>query len=158
QLRHQRADHCAHADRCIPLPPRGSGGLTMICIRRSPMKRRTLLRGLGGLAIGLPLLDAMRGSPARAEPPEHPKRFIVAYTPNGTIPKNFWPTNVNSETDFQFSPILAPLAAHKDDLLIIGGVDMVSALAPNENGSSPGDAHQKGTGQCLTATELLPGN
>jgi hypothetical protein len=134
----------------------------MTLIRRPtihpPMKRRTLLRGLGGLAIGLPLLDIMRGSPARAGGPEYPKRFIVMYTPNGTIAKNFWPTNVNSETDFQLSPILAPLAAHKHDLLIVGGVDMLSAMAPNEGGSSPGDAHQKGTGQCLTATALLPGN
>jgi hypothetical protein len=127
-------------------------------ILHPPMKRRTLLRGLGGLAIGLPLLDIMRGSAARAGGLERPKRFIVMYTPNGTIAKNFWPTNVNSETDFQLSPILAPLAAHKDDLLIVGGVDMLSAMASNENGSSPGDAHQKGTGHCLTATALLPGN
>jgi hypothetical protein len=128
-------------------------------IIRPPMKRRTLLRGLGGLAIGLPLLEAMRGSSARAGGLELPKRFIVMYTPNGTIAKNFWPTNVNSESDFQLSPILTPLANHKDDLLIIGGVDMLSAMAPNDGGNfSPGDAHQKGTGQCLTATELLPGN
>ena len=66
----------------------------MTLIRRPLMKRRTLLRGLGGLAIGLPLLDAMRGSPAHAGGPEFPKRFIVMYTPNGTIAKNFWPTNV----------------------------------------------------------------
>lgn len=130
----------------------------MILIRRPLLKRRTLLRGLGGLAIGLPLLDVMRGLPARAGGVEPPKRFIVMYTPNGTIPKNFWPTGVNSETDFTLSPILAPLANHKDDLLIIGGVDMVSALAANNEGASPGDAHQKGTGQCLTATALLPGN
>jgi hypothetical protein len=125
----------------------------MTLIRRPAMNRRTLLRGLGGLAIGLPLLDTMRGASAHAAGPECPKRFIVMYTPNGTIAKNFWPTSVNSETDFQLSPILAPLAAHKDDLLIVGGIDMLSAM-----GDGPGDAHQKGTGQCLTATELLPGN
>jgi hypothetical protein len=130
----------------------------MTLIRRPPMNRRTLLRGMGGLALGLPFLDAMRGSTARAAGPEFPKRFVVMYTPNGTIAKNFWPTNVNSQDDFELSPILAPLAGHEDDLLIVGGVDMVSAMAPNEGGSNPGDAHQKGTGQCLTATELLPGN
>ncbi|PRQ08630.1 DUF1552 domain-containing protein [Enhygromyxa salina] len=130
----------------------------MTLIRRIPLTRRTVLRGLGGLALGLPLLDAMRGSPAHAGGSEHPKRFIVMYTPNGTIAKNFWPTSVLSETEFQLSPILTPLAKHKDDLLIIGGVDMLSAMAPNLDGKSPGDAHQKGTGGCLTATELLPGN
>src|SRR5690606_17300582 len=56
------------------------------------------------------------------------------------------------ENDFTLSPILTPLAAHKQDLLILGGIDMLSSL------SGPGDAHQKGTGQCLTATELLEGD
>ena len=130
----------------------------MTLIRRPQMNRRTLLRGLGGAAIGLPLLDIMRGSSARADVPTYPKRFVVMYTPNGTIAKNFWPTDVMSEADFTLSPILTPLAAHKDDLLIVGGVDMLSAMASNEGGKSPGDAHQKGTGHCLTGTELLPGN
>jgi hypothetical protein len=122
-------------------------------IRMRPLprlSRRTVLRGLGGLAIGLPLLEAMRGRPAHADLGEMPKRLIIMYTPNGTISGNFWPSG--TETDFQLSPILQPLAAHKDDLLIIGGVDMLSSL------SGPGDAHQKGTGQCLTATELLDGD
>lgn len=117
---------------------------------RPPLSRRAVLRGLGGLAIGLPLLDAMHGSSAHADPLLMPKRLIIMYTPNGTIAGNFWPTG--TETDFSLSPILQPLAAHQQDLLIVGGVDMLSSL------SGPGDAHQKGTGQCLTATELLDGD
>lgn len=126
----------------------------MPIIPRPSMNRRTVLRGLGGLALGLPLLEAMRGSKASAQGTECPKRLVIMYTPNGTIPQNFWPTDVNSETDFTLSPILEPLAAHKDDLLVLGGIDLLSAYAP----STPGDAHQKGTGQCLTATPLLEGN
>ena len=126
----------------------------MPMIPRPRMNRRTVLRGLGGFAFGLPFLEAMRGSKARASGVDCPKRLIIMYTPNGTIPQNFWPTNVNSETDFTLSPILEPFAAHKDDLLIVGGVDLLSAYAPG----TPGDAHQKGTGQCLTATPLLEGN
>ncbi len=114
-----------------------------------PLSRRAVLRGLGGVAIALPLLEAMRVKPARALEGT-PKRLIIMYTPNGTIAKNFWPTG--GETDFTLSPILTPLAAHQQDLLILGGIDMLSSL------SGPGDAHQKGTGQCLTGTELLEGD
>jgi len=126
-------------------------------IRRPALSRRHLLRGLGGAAIGLPLLDAMR-SPgrARAAGTDCPKRLIIMYTPNGTIADSFWPSAVNSESDFELSPILAPLEAYKQDLLILGGLDYLSATAPVE--TSPGDAHQRGTGHCLTATALLPGN
>ncbi|MFO7561415.1 MAG: DUF1552 domain-containing protein [Enhygromyxa sp.] len=115
-----------------------------------PLSRRTLLRGIGGAAIALPLLEAMRGRPARALEPGLPKRLIVMYTPNGTIAHNFWPTG--TENNFTLSPILAPLAPYKKDLLILRGIDMLSSL------DGPGDAHQKGTGQCLTATKLLEGD
>lgn len=115
----------------------------------SPLNRRALLRGALGTALSLPLLDAMSGS-AWAGAPASPKRFVVFYTPNGTVPANFWPTAEGR--DFPLSPILEPLAKHRDDLLVLGNVDMLSAL------SGPGDAHQKGTGQCLTATELQHGD
>jgi hypothetical protein len=117
------------------------------------LSRRALLRGLGGTVVALPFLDAM--SPwlkkARAGGLNgFPKRFIVWYTPNGTVPSNFWPTG--GETDFQLSPILQPLAAHRSDLLIVKDLHMLSSL------NGPGDAHQKGTGHCLTATELQEGD
>lgn len=118
-------------------------------ILRKPMSRRTLLRGIGGAAVALPFLDAMRPRRAFAQGGGPPKRFIVWYTPNGTVPANFWPTG--SERSWELSPILQPLARHKDDLNIVGGVDLISSL------SGPGDAHQKGTGQCLTAWPLQEG-
>lgn len=118
--------------------------------RSRRFSRRTFLRGAGGAALGLPLLSAMTPRRAGAAAGQGPKRLIIVYTPNGTIPANFWPTG--SETNFQLSPILAPLAAHQQDLIVLSGVDMLSSL------SGPGDAHQKGTGQCLTATELQEGD
>jgi hypothetical protein len=107
-----------------------------------------MLRGVGGVALGLPLLDAMRSDWAKAGT-DSPKRVIFMYTPNGTIADNFWPTG--SESNFTLGPILSPLEPHKQDLLILRGIDMLSTL------HGPGDAHQKGTGHCLTATELLEG-
>ena len=123
-------------------------------IRRPALSRRHVLRGLGGLAVGLPMLNAMR-SPSQAKAAcDGCKRLIIMYTPNGTIAPSFWPTNVNSETDFQLNEIMSPLEAHKQDLLILGGIDYLSAVAPNNQG----DAHQKGTGHSLTGTGLLAGN
>lgn len=124
--------------------------MTRLLRTRPRLSRRAVLHGLGGLTIGLPLLDAMLGGSAQAGPTTPPKRLLVMYTPNGTIAPNFWPTG--GETDFTLSPILAPLEPHRTKLLILGGIDMLSSL------SGPGDAHQKGTGQCLTATELLDGD
>ena len=118
--------------------------------KHRPLTRRTVLRGLGGAAIGLPLLDVMRSDAQAGCGSDCPKRLIIMYTPNGTIGKNFWPEG--TEDDFTLSPILTPLADHKQDLLVLGGIDMLSSH------SGPGDAHQKGTGQCLTATELLEGD
>lgn len=119
---------------------------------RKGLSRRAVLRGLGGTVIALPFLNVMHGwkSARAAGLNGFPKRLIVLYTPNGTIPDNFWPTG--TEDNFTLSPILEPLAAHKDDLLILDDISMLSAL------NGPGDAHQKGTGQCLTATELQEGN
>jgi len=118
-------------------------------ILRKPISRRALLRGLGGAAVALPFLDAMRPRLARAQGGQPPKRFIVWYTPNGTVPANFWPTG--GERDWALSPILQPLERHKADINVVGGVDLISSL------SGPGDAHQKGTGQCLTAWPLQEG-
>lgn len=116
---------------------------------RGALSRRAVLRGLGGLAVGLPLLDVMRSDRALANN-VGPKRLLIMYTPNGTIGPDFWPEG--TEQNFSLSPILSPLAAHQQDLLILQGIDQVSTL------HGPGDAHQKGTGHCLTATELLEGN
>lgn len=119
---------------------------------RKGLSRRAVLRGLGGTVIALPFLDAMSGVRRAIAGGVNgfPKRFIVWYTPNGTVPANFWPTG--TETNFQLSPILQPLMPHKQDILVLKGIDMTSSL------NGPGDAHQKGTGQCLTATELQEGD
>jgi len=122
--------------------------------------RRDILRGLGGIAVGLPFLEAMGCSQEHAPAAEKfgrkgyglefPKRLVIFYTPNGTVPTNHWPTG--SEENFTLSPILEPLAPHQSDILVLGNVDALSALA------GPGDAHQKGTGSCLTGIENQEGD
>jgi Protein of unknown function (DUF1552) len=116
--------------------------------------RRALLRGAGGVALGLPFLEAMtplgrRGHAATTTPP--PKRFLVFFSPDGNIHENWVPTG--SETAFTLSRILAPLEAHKQQLVILDGVE-------NKVGgysAHPGDDHMKGMGTMLTGVGLLPG-
>ena len=55
---------------------------------------------------------------ARARAAAPAKRFIVMFSANGTIPPAWTPTPGTSETDFALSPILAPLEAHKADLVV----------------------------------------
>lgn len=114
------------------------------------ISRRALLRGAGGIAIGLPFLDLMvRDGAARADTPPIPQRFVVFFSPNGSIRENWTPTG--TETDFTLSRILAPLETYKKNLIILDGVDNEAAK------HGPGDDHMRGMGAMLTGTELLPG-
>lgn len=80
-----------------------------------PISRRTLLRGARGIALGLPLLEAMAPRSARAAEP--PRRFLVWAQPNGTV-LDRWVCKVGaSERDFTLSEILAPLERHKADMI-----------------------------------------
>ncbi|MCH9682647.1 MAG: DUF1552 domain-containing protein [Deltaproteobacteria bacterium] len=119
------------------------------------LSRRTLLRGAGGIAIGLPLLDAMIGrSHAGQEGPT--PRFIVFFSANGTIAERWSP--VGTFDDFVLDDpsdpnrILAPLEPHRDHLLVLEGLDMQS----RQHGPG-GNGHDLGMGHMLTATDLVVG-
>jgi hypothetical protein len=113
--------------------------------------RRALLRGAGGVAIGLPLLEIMSTpQPARAAGEAAPKRFITFFSSSGTIHEAWVPTG--TQTDFQLSRILTPLEAHKSKLVVVDGLTNYLGTPP------PGDDHMRGIGTLLTATELLDGN
>lgn len=111
------------------------------------LNRRHFLRGAGGVAVALPFLGAMSET-AFAAP--FPKRFIVFFTGLGHV-KSAW-TPTGTETNFTLGPALAPLAKHQSKLLVLQGIDMESAY------HGPGDPHQQGIAQSLSATELEAGN
>jgi len=90
------------------------------------LNRRALLRGAGSVAIALPWLEAMAPEkPARAAP-AGAKRFVGIYTPGGTVLENWRPTG--TESDFALSPILTPLSAVRDRVLVVDGIDMTCAV------------------------------
>ncbi|WP_437960190.1 DUF1552 domain-containing protein [Sorangium sp. So ce119] len=78
------------------------------------MNRRTLLGGLLAGALG----SLMAGPTARGDQPGPRKRFVVWFTPNGTIESAFRPTG--GERDFTLGPILEPLEPLRDHLLLFG--------------------------------------
>src|SRR5204863_8709064 len=98
-------------------------------VTKKTISRRTMLRGIG-TAVALPLLDAMvpaltaaQNSPAKAV-----RRFGVVYHPNGVIYDRWLPKGAGSE--FEFSPVLAPLEPFRDKLVNVTGLysDQAEAL------------------------------
>jgi hypothetical protein len=85
------------------------------------LPRRTVLRGLGA-TVALPLLDAMlpafslRGRAAAS--PVH--RFQAFYVPNGMAMEYWSPKGEGSA--FELSPILEPLGAFRDQMLVLSGI------------------------------------
>jgi hypothetical protein len=120
-------------------------------ITKRALPRRTFLRG-AGVALGLPLLDAM--VPALSALADTPaavaSRLGFIYMPNG-VAKNssgidYW-TPATEGRNFQMSQILTPLEPFRDRLLVVSGLDHNQAEAGNDGAS--GD-HTRGTSSWLT--------
>src|SRR5438552_12085832 len=92
----------------------------MIVIKKA-ISRRAMLRGIGA-AVALPLLDAMVPplTSAQNTPAKAVRRFGVVYHPNGIIYDKWLPKGTG--TEFEFSPILAPLEPFRDKVTIVTGL------------------------------------
>jgi hypothetical protein len=104
------------------------------------ISRRTLLRGAGGVAIGLPLLNIMDQRPARAQSePASPRRIIFSFKANGDqVAQRFTATG---ETTFELGEFLAPLEPYRSELLFLNKLDKrFRQLGQNEQS----DGHQQG--------------
>ncbi|MGZ3474234.1 MAG: DUF1552 domain-containing protein [Polyangiales bacterium] len=112
--------------------------------------RRQFLKSVLGGAVALPLLNFADQKSAFSAPPTFPKRLVLIFSPNGTIPTSFFPQS-GGETDFVLPTILAPLEPHRKDILILENVDDEAAF------HGPGDGHQTGMGCLWTGIELADG-
>jgi len=114
---------------------------------KHPTSRRRFLKSLGLKAAALPFLTNLpslgfAGSSTRK------KRLVVMFSPNGTVPWQFWPDQEGR--DFELKQILKPLEPYRDQMLVLKGVcDKVRG---------DGDSHMRGMRCLLTGTELFPGN
>ena len=111
-------------------------------ITKQHLSRRTLLKGLG-VTVALPMLDAMTPALATAaEKAKAPTRLFFGAVPNGIEMKAWKPQGVGK--DFEFTRILKPLEAYRDDLLILTG------LAHRTGASKEAGDHARAGGNYLT--------
>ncbi len=91
-------------------------------IFKKRLPRRTMLRGIGA-SLALPLLDSMIPAlaSASAQEAQPAKRLGVVYVPNGMAMKSWTPATEG--TDFEITRIMQPMAAYRDRMLIISGLD-----------------------------------
>jgi hypothetical protein len=93
-------------------------------MKKFSISRRAVLRGAGGVTIGLPLLEAMGGTRALAQMTA-PKRFVlvtVGHSFDAIKGTESWLPKADFST---MSPILQPLQAMKDKLLVLSGIDNI---------------------------------
>jgi hypothetical protein len=109
--------------------------------------RREFLRDLGIGAAALPFVLNLP-SLGFANQERRKQRLIVMFSPDGVIPKNFWPDEEGPS--FVLKESLKPLEPLKDRMLTLHGVcDRIRG---------DGDNHMRGIGCLLTGVELFPGN
>jgi hypothetical protein len=111
------------------------------------ISRRTLLSGFG-TAVALPLLDAMRPrlAVAGSAPKRLPVRMAFVYVPNGKVMAQWTPA---AEGPLALSPTLEPLAALRENVLVLSGLTCDKARA---NGDGAGD-HARAMSAFLTGCQ-----
>ena len=110
--------------------------------------RRKFIGGLGLSAAILPFIGGLTSARAAATAGGKKQRIIFMFSPNGTIPKEFWPDDVAGSLGLK--RILKPMEDFKNRMLVLRGV------ADRVRGD--GDNHMRGMSCLLTGTELFPGN
>lgn len=116
--------------------------------------RRRFLRDMGISAAALPFLMGLPNLATAADgkstsgKAKRKQRLIVMFSPNGVVPKTFWPKEEGS--DFALPESLKPLEPFKQRMLSLYGVC--------NKIKGDGDGHMRGIGCLLTGIELFPGN
>jgi hypothetical protein len=103
--------------------------------RPSRISRRTALRGLG-VAIALPMLEAMRSGPLHAGSSartDAPLRVAFVYVPNGVHMPD-WTPRGHAGPGLDLPPILEPLRAVKEEVLVLSGLTLNPARALGDGG------------------------
>jgi len=113
--------------------------------------RRRFLRDLGLGSAVLPFLTGLPSlSWAGRAPGLRRQRLVIMFSPNGTLPEEFWPQEVSGSQSLQLPPMLSALQPYSQQTLILKGV--------HNQILGDGDNHMRGMSCLLTATELSPGN
>ena len=130
------------------------------------MTRRLVLRGAGGLMLGLPLLETFMPRKATAQTATPSPFVLIVVGDNGVVqagvslsvstePEMFWPTATGTLTTASMTADKATrstgeLAAYADKLLIVKGINLPF--------SSNGCSHSAADAQILTAANITAGS
>lgn len=107
------------------------------------LSRRTFLRGTG-VAMSLPLLDAMSPASAWAAAVASPKRVAFLYVPNGIVHDAWKP--VATGRDYELPHSLEPLRPIRNDVNVLTGLSQIPYA------SKTGVGHAQPTAALLTGT------
>jgi hypothetical protein len=100
---------------------------------KNSLSRRHILKG-AGVALALPMLDAMVPAFARAETPETPRRFFGICNNLGLLPDKFFPAQDSAGANYAPSTYLEHLSEHKNDFTVFSGV-----MHPDVDSGHPAD-------------------
>ncbi|MGH9674534.1 MAG: DUF1552 domain-containing protein, partial [Bryobacteraceae bacterium] len=130
--------------------------MSQIITRRAKLARRTLLKGLTAagspIVVGLPPLVAMfntagtayaAGTKSTAKAIE--SRFVFWFNGNG-IPERYW-IPAEEGPQYRMTPCLSPLAAFRNDIHVLSGLDNAAASMPG-----PGNGHHKSMAALMSGT------
>jgi hypothetical protein len=96
------------------------------------VSRRRFLQG-AGVALALPMLDAMRPALARdIEPAQTPRRMLAICNNLGVLPDQFFPEQTGR--GYALSPYLDLIGRHREDFTVFSGV-----WHPDVDGGHPAD-------------------
>jgi len=111
--------------------------------RREFLIKSGISAAAANLVMNLPSLGSAASAATAAK-----KRIVFIFSPNGVIPKHFWPDEAGE--DFQLKRILQPLADFKSRMMTLHGIC--------NKIKGDGDGHMRGIGCLLTGIELFPGD
>src|ERR1700712_2034765 len=125
-------------------------------MKRVPLHRRAVLKGLAGTALSLPLLELMLESPAHAQQLP-PKRYLVTFGGMSSgDPTLIVPNSVGR--DYDVKRALAPLSTVKNDVSVVSGLRLPASGA----GGWTGRWHSSSLGPLISGMRAsgtaAPGN
>jgi hypothetical protein len=85
------------------------------------LTRRSFLAG-AGVALSLPMLDAMAPASTQAPGPRTPRRMIAIQTNLGILPQYFWPEGAGTGMNYGASPYLDLLRDYRREMTVFKGV------------------------------------
>lgn len=126
------------------------------------MKRRTFLRGVGGVTLGLPLLESFLPKRARAQTATRSPFLLLVVNGNGVVqqgsdlaggkdPEKFWPTKTGALTKASMD---AEMSTQTTSLLSDYATRLLMVRGINHSFLGAGCDHAAGDAQLLTATKI----